>query len=73
MIWLADTQIKIGLSDVPTSNASPALTTSSSRLYQAYAGTNGYISWAWTDDQDELSDISGDSLSERILHSPQGQ
>lgn len=73
MIWLSDKQIKIGLSDVPTSNSGPALTTSGSRPYQAYAGTNGYIYWAWTDDQDELSDISGDSLSERILHSSQWQ
>jgi hypothetical protein len=61
MIWLADTQIKIGSSDAPTSNAGPALATSGSRLYLAYAGTNGYIYWAWTDNKSgNFTDWEGD-------------
>jgi hypothetical protein len=46
--WVEDIQIKIG-SSAPTSELSPALALSGTRLYLAYAGTNGYIYWAWTD------------------------
>jgi hypothetical protein len=61
MIWLADTQIKIGSSDAPTTNAGPALASSGTRLYLAYAGTNGYIYWAWTDNKSgNFTDWQGD-------------
>jgi hypothetical protein len=55
MRWFADSQITIG-STAPTSKVGPALAALGNRLYLAYAGTNGYIYWAWTDNQSTLFD-----------------
>jgi hypothetical protein len=48
MQWIGDVQIKIG-SSAPTSEQGPAMAFSGARFYLAYAGTNGFIYWAWTD------------------------